>query len=343
MNKIISDGPEGKLVEIEGITYQLIDGRLCRYADLTLDKGFKIVLGCPGSEGVLKNLLNCLLGTKIVDLEYRSQEYPGMTEEDRSSRFDVFCRDVEGNGFLIEMQNWSQKYFNKRAVYYSSVAVQNQAVEEFHRQRDVLGREWDYDFRPLYVVSFLNFKNWTFEGCELRRNCYVATYKYADIETGLELGDGTTLVFVDLSRFTKSLGECDGLEDLWIYCIKNMATQSKCPDMVFGTELEELFTKAELAKMTVEQRSSYQISMMQRNDIRNSMREAIEAAKEEAERIGREKGEAEGREEGKAEGKAEGRVETLREVIDKMSASGMDMDQISSILKMSAEDISALI
>lgn len=44
--------PKGKLVEIEGITYQIIDGKLYRYADLTLDKGFKIVLGRIGSEDV---------------------------------------------------------------------------------------------------------------------------------------------------------------------------------------------------------------------------------------------------------------------------------------------------
>ena len=45
--------PQGRLVEIDGIQYQLIDGRLHRYADLTLDKGFKIVLGRIGSEKIL--------------------------------------------------------------------------------------------------------------------------------------------------------------------------------------------------------------------------------------------------------------------------------------------------
>lgn len=113
------------MVEIDGISYQIIDGKLYRYADLTLDKGFKIVLGRPGSEGILMNLLNRLFGFGITHLEYRSNEYTGMTEEDRTSRFDVYCRDENGYGFIVEMQNWSQKYYNKRAVYYSSLAVQN--------------------------------------------------------------------------------------------------------------------------------------------------------------------------------------------------------------------------
>lgn len=37
--------PKGRLVEVDGIKYQLIEGKLYRYAALTLDKGFKIVLG----------------------------------------------------------------------------------------------------------------------------------------------------------------------------------------------------------------------------------------------------------------------------------------------------------
>ncbi len=38
------------LVELDGVSYLVIDGMLYRYADLTLDKGFKIVLAKPGSE-----------------------------------------------------------------------------------------------------------------------------------------------------------------------------------------------------------------------------------------------------------------------------------------------------
>ena len=57
--------PKGRLIEVDGISYQLIDGKLYRYADLNRDKGFKIVLGCPGSEELLKHLLNRLLGLRI--------------------------------------------------------------------------------------------------------------------------------------------------------------------------------------------------------------------------------------------------------------------------------------
>ena len=140
----------GRLIEVDGITYQLINGKLCRYADLTFDKGFKIVLGRPGSEDVLKNLLNRLLGTCIVHLEYRNTEHPGMTEEERTSRFDVYCEDETGACFQVEMQNWSQRYFYKRAIYYSSLVLMDQAAKAQRKFKETIGKgtkkKWDYNF-----------------------------------------------------------------------------------------------------------------------------------------------------------------------------------------------------
>ena len=57
--------PQCRMVEIDGILYLVIDGKLYRYANLTLDKGFKISLGRAGSEDVLMHMLNRLLGLRI--------------------------------------------------------------------------------------------------------------------------------------------------------------------------------------------------------------------------------------------------------------------------------------
>lgn len=334
--------PKDKLVEIDGVSYQLIESKLYRYADLTLDKGFKIVLGKHGSEEVLKNLLNCLLGTEIIDLEYCLNEYPGMTEDDRASRFDVFCREKNGRGFLIEMQNWSQKYFNKRAVYYSSLAIQNQATEEYRRQKEE-GKKWNYDFKPLYVVSFLNCKNWTFEGSSFRLNEHIATYRYRDIENGIELGDGTTLVFIDLKGFRKTIDDCHSREELWIYSIKNMAKQNECPAKVAGTEVEPLYDMAELAKMTHEERIAYQMSMIHRNDYLNSLQEAVEDATKEGREIGFKKGLEEGIEQGREEGRMEGRMEGLKQAMKQMAESGISVQDIATIMKMTEKEINKII
>ena len=185
-NQKAAKAPQGKMVEIDGICYQVIEGKLYRYANLTLDKGFKISLGRPGSEDVLMHMLNRLLGLRIAWLEYRNTEHPGMTEEDRASRFDVYCEDEDGRGFQVEMQNWSQKHFHKRAVYYSSLVLQDQAAKarrEQKKNRRTKNKDWDYNYQPLYVVSILNFKNWLTEKEVSKINDYISIYRYTDIET----------------------------------------------------------------------------------------------------------------------------------------------------------------
>ena len=325
--------PTGRLVEIDGITYQFIEGKLYRYADLTFDKGFKIVLGRPGSEEVLKHLLNSLLGTSIVHLEYRNTEHPGMTEEERSSRFDVYCEDETGSCFQVEMQNWSQKYFYKRAIYYSSLVLMDQAAKAQKEFRETVGKDtgkgWDYNFQPLYVVSFLNYKNWTSENAQTKKNPYISTYRYVDIETRDELSDSTNLVFIDLYSFTKTEEECESMEDIWMYSIKNMHTLLVCPEKFKGTEIEDLYIKSELAKMTIEQRIKHEEGIMTRNDILNSISEQIEEARKEAIEIGIR--------EGIEEGRAEGQAETIR----KMLAAGMPVEQVASIMELSVEQVQA--
>ena len=339
--------PTGRLVEIDGITYQFIEGKLYRYADLTFDKGFKIVLGRPGSEEVLKHLLNSLLGTSIVHLEYRNTEHPGMTEEERSSRFDVYCEDETGSCFQVEMQNWSQKYFYKRAIYYSSLVLMDQAAKAQREYKETIGRKtgkgWDYNFQPLYVVSILNFSNWTSKNAQAKHNPYISTYRYVDIETKEELGNSTNLVFIDLHGFNKKEDECETMQDFWMYSIKNMHSLLTCPAKVVGTEIEDLYVKSELAKMTVEQRKKYETDIMTRNDILNSIAEQLEDARAEAEKIGLAEGLARGMEEGMQQGMQQGLQQGIEEgradAVRKMLSAGLSVEQVADIMDMSEVDI----
>ncbi len=80
------------------------------FAQLTNDKVFKIVLGTEGkSESLLKSLLNQVLDMNVVDLRFVPTEKVGKTEDEGESRFDVYCEDMDGKRFLIEMQMWYQK------------------------------------------------------------------------------------------------------------------------------------------------------------------------------------------------------------------------------------------
>lgn len=122
-------------VDVKDIEAVAVEPR--EFVNLTYDSGFKIVFGTEGkSERLLMTMLNRLLGMKIVSVKYLLTERLGLTEEESRSFFEVYCKDSCGRRFLIEMPMWSQHYFHKRAVYYSALSVQDQALVEKKSQKE---------------------------------------------------------------------------------------------------------------------------------------------------------------------------------------------------------------
>ena len=308
------------------------------FANLTYDPGFKIVFGTEGrSEKLLMLLLNRVLGLKIVNVKYLPTERLGLTVEESKSFFDVYCKDSHGRRFLIEMQMWSQHYFHKRAVYYSSLSVQDQARIEKKAQKEE-GRPWDYYFSPVYQISFLNFPNTIVETKEDGANQYVSHYVYRSKDTGRELGDDTNIIFVDLQKFRKSFEECENECEKWLYSLKNMHLLTECPPGVRGTELEELYIESRLAAWPADIRILYEKKIMNRNDYENILYERYGDGFNK----GYADGQAAGQLEGHAEGRAEGRAEMTKEIAKEMLADGMPVDKISKYTDLSIEEIEAL-
>ena len=115
-----------------------------------------------------------------------------------------------------------------------------------------------------------------------------------------------------------------------MYSIKNMHSLLVCPERFKGTEIEDLYVRSELAKMTVEQRLKYEEEIMTRNDILNSISEQLEDARKEAAEIGA------------AEGRAEGRSEGIAETARNFLALGIDVETISKATGLTAEELEAL-
>ena len=316
----------GKKVRFDGKYWIDGNGIRHRYVDPMNDEGFKLLFGTEGNEDLLKELLNRVIpGADIVDLKYNNVEHNGLVQGDGKAIFDVYCEDSEGVRFLVEMQNWSQRHFNKRAVYYSTYAIQDQAAKERRHQIKTLGKDrWDYNYAPVYVVCFLSF--------EMRRpprelekirqeDRYMSLYKYKDVETEEELGDGTTLVFIEMMKFRKGLSDCKTEREQWLHSMKNMSVQLEIPDEITDPHLREVYKKAEIAAMPQDKRITYISHIMSRNDELNSRAEMLEEALaegkakgiEEGREIGREIGLEEGREIGREIGLEEGREEGIRE------------------------------
>ena len=321
------------------------------FANLTYDPGFKIVFGTEGkSERLLMLMLNRLLGLKIISVKYLPTERLGLTEEESKSFFDVYCKDSGGRRFLIEMQMWSQHYFHKRAVYYSSLSVQDQVRVEKQTQKEQ-GRPWDYYFSPVYQISFLNFPNTIVETKEDSDNQYISHYVYKSKDTGRELGDDTNIIFIDLQKFRKNFEECENERERWLYSIRNMHLLKSCPKGIVGTELEELYSESRIAAWSADKRAFYERHVMNRNDYENILYERYGDGFNKGYADGMEKGITEGIEEGLEKGfekglekgMEEGIKEGIKEAIHKMSLSGIDNATIANILQLTTEEVNKML
>ena len=283
------------------------------FANLTHDAGFKIVFGTAGmSEGLLKRLLGRLLPeVEIKKLDYLPPEHFLDSDEGGKAAFDVYCEDKSGTRFLVEMQMWTQHYFNKRAVYYASRSVLDQARKEKKYQREKLNRKWDYHFSPVFVVCFLNFANDLV--CSSDADAHMSHYVFRSLGSGRPLGDNVNLVFVDLYRFTKDYADCRDMKEKWLYSLKNMHLMQEPPKDLEGTELEELYQMAYMDPWSKEKKEKYRQYMTREDEIMNSMREQ--------------------REDAYCEGRAEGKVETIR----KLLTSGFSSSAIADALGITVE------
>ncbi len=313
------------------------------FAQLTFDKGFKIVLGTEGrSEKILIPLLNRILNLRIVDIQFLQTEKMGLTEEDAKSVFDVYCKDEYGRRFLVEMQMGGQRYFNMRSSLYLSLAVLDQ-VRDAKRRCVELEEEWDYRFEPVYVIAFLNQRNSISEDPDDPRvNPYVSRYITRSIATGKDLEDGTNRVFIDLYRFRKSFEECSDDLERWLFSIKNMHLLKESPGGIDGTELENLYFESKLAAWDPDLRTKYDRLMGNERDRILGVLYEKELAREEGLAEGRAEGREKGLAEGRAEGRAEGEFNKARQIAKNMLAKGMSITVIAEVTGLSPEEIESL-
>ena len=299
-----------------------------RYISLLTDFGFKRIFGTAPNKDLLINFLNSLFdGRKVIkSLQYSNSEHVGDIYTERKAIFDVYCESMDGEKFIVEMQNASQKFFKDRSVYYSTFPIADQA------QRG----NWNYELHDVYTIGILNF---TFPEDKHSDSNIFREVKLMDTDSHEIFYDKLTYIYVELANFHKTLEECDSLLEKWIYCLRNLQNLMSRPLALQGRVFEKLFKTAEIAKMTTEDRRAYELSANAYRDIKNGMDAAKREGMEKGIAIGTEKGIAIGTEKGIAIGTEKGARAKALEVARKMKAKGLEDGMISEMTGLSAEVI----
>ena len=322
---------------------------LAPFVNLRSDVGFKAVFADKNNKDILIGVLNMILPSeaRIDDItEYSDREQRRDVPYGKKTVLDLVCRDKSGRTFVVEMQASEEDFFFERCVYYAS-GLYHLELSDGVRYKGL---------RPVYVVSFLNYRLRHDDESLWDTDHFISHWRFTEKRTGMVADQTISVIFVEMTLFTKTLEECVTEFDRLFYIFKNSEGFQRIPEWIeeAGGISRRLAEACEVAAFDKEKKLKYEIDKMNEWDIL--------AQREFAERKGFEKGYADGEAKGiadgtakgmaegmakgmakgKAEGKAEGMIEGRLDVAKALLASGMPIEQIELYTKLSKEQIEAI-
>jgi predicted transposase/invertase (TIGR01784 family) len=231
------------------------------------DFGFKKLFGEEGNKDLLIDFLNQLLPHyhQIEDLKFRNPENIGDFVAERKAIFDIHCKAISGENFIVEMQKAKIKYFKDRSLFYVTFPIREQGVKG----------NWNFKLEPIYFVAILDFEYDEEE--EKRKFRRDVTLKDQDGEVFF---DKLHFKFLQMPLFQKKENELITKFDKWCYFLKNLESFDEIPAILNEPIFQKAFETAELANLTAEQRDTYEQSLMQYWDMHSVVETAIEEALE---------------------------------------------------------------
>ncbi|MCE7986334.1 MAG: Rpn family recombination-promoting nuclease/putative transposase [Caldilinea sp. CFX5] len=297
---------------------------MSRYIDPKTDFGFKRLFAQEDSKDILKQFLFDVLklAHPIEELTYIPNEQLPQGADERIGVYDVYCKDILGQRFVVEMQRGSQTFIRDRVLYYSTFPIIHQAKK---------GTTWAFELIPIYCIAILNFA--IDEGKE-----YLRRVQLMDIKAKSVFYDKLTYVYIELPKFGKEPGELTEAVDKWVYLLKYMPELQDIPAELANEPFTHAFEIAESAALSPKERILYEASLKSARDAYAEIVSARQKGWEE----GMEKGKEEGREEGREEGLSEGRRLQTEALARTMAERGLAIALIAEMTGLTEAQIKQL-
>ena len=288
---------------------------LAPFVNLRSDVGFKAVFADRNNKDILIGVLNQILPpeARIEDIkEYSDREQRRDVPYGKKTVLDLVCVDRDDRTFVVEMQASEEDFFFERCVYYAS-GLYHLELSDGVRYKGL---------RPVYVVSFLNYRLRHDDESLWDTDHFISHWRFTEKRTGMVADQTISVIFVEMTLFTKTLEECVTEFDRLFYIFKNSDGFQRIPEWIeeAGGISRRLAEACEVAVFDKEKKLKYEIDKMNEWD--------IQAQKEYAVRKGLEEGLQKGLREGREEGLEQGREETRLSIARKLFEAGTPVDVI---------------
>ena len=288
---------------------------LAPFVNLRSDVGFKAVFADRNNKDILIGVLNQILPpeARIEDIkEYSDREQRRDVPYGKKTVLDLVCVDKDDRTFVVEMQADPEDYFFERCVYYAS-GLYHLELSDGERYMGL---------HPVYVVSFLNYRLRHDDESLWDTDHFISYWQFTEKRTGMVADQTISVIFVEMTLFTKTLEECVTEFDRLFYIFRNSEGFQRVPEWIeeAGGISRRLAEACEVAAFDKEKKLKYEIDKMNEWD--------IQAQKEYAVRKGLEEGLQKGLREGREEGLEQGREETRLSIARKLFEAGTPVDVI---------------
>ena len=232
--------------------YFVKEGEFGPYASLLYDKTFKKTFS-PDTRRGKRNLLNLLndmlegqIPQKIMDVASQQPELNDSgSKVSKSSILDLHCRDERDNLIEIEVQIQRETNFLKRLVFYSSQMIVQQGEP---------GPDWDYDVKPVYVISFARFR--VFDDDRSLHRAGILDY-----ETAEQLVDCANFTIVELPKVARMIRKSDSEVAKWMFIFRYLDRLKELPPALKTEKFEGLLPFAKLARFNKKELKRYRYIM----------------------------------------------------------------------------------
>ena len=288
---------------------------LAPFVNLRSDVGFEAVFADRNNKDILIGVLNQILPpeARIEDIkEYSDREQRRDVPYGKKTVLDLVCVDRDDRTFVVEMQASEEDFFFERCVYYAS-GLYHLELSDGVRYKGL---------RPVYVVSFLNYRLRHDDESLWDTDHFISHWRFTEKRTGMVADQTISVIFVEMTLFTKTLEECVTEFDRLFYIFRNSEGFQRVPEWIeeAGGISRRLAEACEVAAFDKEKKLKYEIDKMNEWD--------IQAQKEYAVRKGLEEGLQKGLREGREEGLEQGREETRLSIARKLFEAGTPVDVI---------------
>jgi len=276
-----------------------------KYVNPFTNFGFKRLFGEENNKDLLLDFLNELLKEqegKIQEISYLPTERLPFSQGDRKPIFDIYCTNVKGEKFIVELQKTRHKYYKDHILYFSTFPIMEQAI---------LGKDWNLELKRIYTIAILDF---VFDEDKNKPEKYHYDIKLSDKETKKVFYNKLTFIYLTMPKFDKKETELQTKFDKWLFALKNLSKLERTPAELNEAIFLKLFETAEIANLNHDEFQKYQASINICRDINNSINTA--------------------REEGEINGKTE--------IAEKLVNKGFDILEIVEITGLTKEDVEKL-